>query len=152
MIQDGGGWTLPGGPVPPWDPTVGLVGGVVASVLARSLPATHARAAARDALQAVSVGANQLLRSGQGSREAAADSHPETEGEFAGHGKPGAVKFKRILEILDECRDEADVEQELIGGLLAASMAARRGGSDGERMMREALRFVVDTSQDSGCA
>ncbi|KAH7333507.1 hypothetical protein BKA65DRAFT_553866 [Rhexocercosporidium sp. MPI-PUGE-AT-0058] len=141
IIQDGGGLGS-GGPVPPWNPIEVLMGGVVASVLTRNLPTNRANVRRADALEVVGLGAKELLTSKRDSLVADIEKGHISSFEDATNRKK--CNFGRVLEILETCHQSAGLEQELMGGLLAAALAAKKGGKDGKAMMEEALNFVID--------
>ena len=65
VIQDGGGFTVPGGPVPPWGPREALLLATVAHVLAEKLEGKQADALRRTSLKTLaSIALGQLSREG----------------------------------------------------------------------------------------
>ncbi len=153
VIQDGGGWTT-GGPVPPWGPDQDLLVGLLAATLAETLPGAVGSVRAEGALRFVSLRVGEMLQN-QGQRAGEAGG-VGLRGFLRGMWGPWGMRargteraaFKRMVRIIAQSQRAAGPAQELVGGLLAASLARRQGGSKGGKHLGEALQFVGERAQE----
>jgi hypothetical protein len=138
VIQDGGGWTT-GGPVPPWGPENILLSGLAAASLAETVSGAQANTHLVESMQFLALGA-QTLRAGQqtgGPREFL-DDQPDSGGH---------VSFEQIVDLIEQFREDAQADHQLAAGILAASLARRHGGDEGNEGLDQALRFITQRAK-----
>ncbi|PEY75485.1 WD40/YVTN/BNR-like repeat-containing protein [Bacillus cereus] len=128
VIQDGGGWTT-GGPVPPLGPENILLIGLAATSLAQTVYGTRANTHMVESMQLLTLAA-QTLRAGQRTRG------------LDEQDRDGHVSFEQIMDLIERFQEDAHPDHELAAGILAASLARRHGGEDGNKGLDQALRFI----------
>jgi hypothetical protein len=57
------------------------------------------------------------------------------------------VSFEQIVDLIEQFREDAHADHQLAGGILAASLARRHGGEEGNEGLDQALRFITQLSK-----
>jgi hypothetical protein len=134
VIQDGGGWTT-GGPVPPWGPENILFTGLAAASLAETVSGAHANTHLVESMQFLALGA-QALSAGQ--RTGGPSLFFNEEPDSGAH-----ISVEQIVDLIERFQEDAHADHQLAAGILAASLARRHGGEDGNEGLDQALRFIA---------